>query len=226
MAAATPLEYIIDEMQEHSLNCWNIKDGTSMAGEQDDEGMDIHTSVQKLKSKLSGLGAGYYTLNLSKVNKGKRKGAEANNSRKYTVLAGSSKEVQNMVIPVSGVPNKELETLREQNEKLKLQIIEHKYEMKLNELNKKIEGLQNDEDNPIGRLETILIPIITEIFTGSMAKSSTSVVPVINGITETNLIDQWLSVDPNATEVLEKIVSLAINNPSMYKQYKPILLSL
>jgi hypothetical protein len=59
-----------------------------------------------------------------------------------------------------------------------------------------------------------------------MAKSSTSVGPVINGITETNLIDQWLEVDPNATEVLEKIVSLAVNNPSMYKQYKPILLSL
>lgn len=226
MAAATPLEYIIDEMNEHSLNCWNIKDGTSMAGEQDDEGMDIHTSVQKLKSKLSGLGAGYYTLNLSRVNKGKRKGAEANNSRKYTVLAGSNKEVQNMIVPVSGVSNKELEDLREANKKLEMALIESKYQQKLDDLNKKIEGLQNDDDNPIGRLETILIPIITEIFTSNVGRNTTSVAPVINGVAETDLIDRWLEVDPNATEVLEKIVSLAVNNPSMYKQYKPILLSL
>jgi len=226
MAAATPLEYIIDEMQEHSLNCWNIKEGTAMAGEQDDEGMDIHTSIHKLKSKLSGLGAGYYTLNLSRVNKGKRKGAEANNSRKYTVLAGSSKEVQNVVSPVLGIPNKELDELREQNEKLKLQLIEHKYEQKLNELTKKIEGLESDDDNPIGRLETILIPIITEIFTSTVGRNSNSIAPVINGVVETDLMDRWLEVDSEATEVLEKIVSLAVNNPKVYKSYKPILLSL
>jgi len=224
MAAATPLEYIIDEMNEHSLNCWNIKDGNSMVGEQDDEGMDIHTSIHKLKSKLSGLGAGYYTLNLSKVNKGKRKGADANNGRKYTVLTGSSKEVQNMVLPVAGIPNKELEALREANEKLKLQLLENKYEQKLNELTKKIEGLESEDDNPIGRLETILIPIITEIFTSG--KTSQAIAPTINGVQEETLIDQWISVDPDAPEVLKKIVTLAITKPDVYKTYKPILLSI
>ena len=223
--AIVHIDYIINEMHENGLNCWNVRDGKSLVAEQDDEDKDVTSSAALLRDKLKSIGAGYLTVNLSGVSKKNRKAAETMKVRTYTVVAGS-RDSKQMIAPVSGIDTKELDRMRAENEALKLQIVESKYQAKLDDLNKKIEGLQNDEDNPIGRLETILIPIITEIFTGSMAKSSTSVGPVINGITETNLIDQWLAVDPNATEVLEKIVSLAVNNPSMYKQYKPILLSL
>jgi len=128
------------------------------------------------------------------------------------------------VLPVAGIPNKELDALREANEKLKLQLIEYKYEQKLNDLHKKIEGLESEDDSPIGRLETILIPIITEIFTSG--KTSQVVAPTINGVQEETLIDQWMSVDPDAPEVLKKIVTLAITKPDVYKTYKPILLSI
>jgi hypothetical protein len=222
--SAETIDFIIEEMKEHSLNCWNIMDGKNKLSEQDDEGMDIGTSIQKLKSKLTSLGARYVSVNLSGVNKSRRKGAEAMNVRKYTILAGTGKEVPQIIAPVAGIPYKELDALREANEKLKLQLIEYKYEQKLNDLHKKIEGLESEDDSPIGRLETILIPIITEIFTSG--KTSQVVAPTINGVKEETLIDQWISVDSDAPEVLKKIVTLAITKPDVYKTYKPILLSI
>jgi hypothetical protein len=222
--AADSIEFMIEEMKEHSLNCWNIMDGQKKLSEQDDEGMSIDNSINKLETKLKNLGARFVTVKLSGVNKSKRRGAEANNVRHFTVYAGSGKEAPEIMLPVAVVPNKELESLREANEKLKLQLIEHKYEQKLNDLHKKIEGLESEDDSPIGRLETILIPIITEIFTSG--KTSQVVAPTINGVQEETLIDQWMSVDPDAPEVLKKIVTLAITKPDVYKTYKPILLSI
>jgi hypothetical protein len=221
--AVVSIDYIINEMHENSLNCWNVKDGKSLVAEQDDQDKDVTTAASMLKDKLQNIGNGYMTVNLSGVCKKNRKAAETTKVRTYTVITG---EATKAAVAVNGIESKELSELREANKKLEMQLIESRYQQKLDDLNKKIEGLQNDEENPIGRLETILIPIITEIFTGNMARSTTSVAPVINGIEENSLVDKWLEVDPEANKVLEKIVGLAINNPSMYQQYKPILLSL
>jgi hypothetical protein len=73
----------------------------------------------------------------------------------------------------------------------------------------------------MGRIETLLLPIITNMFSTSVTPA-----PTINGIKEETLIEQWISVDPDAPKVLEKIVNLAVNSPGMYKQYKPILLGI
>jgi hypothetical protein len=221
--AVASIDYIINEMHENSLNCWNVKDGKALVAEQDDDSKDVTTSASMLKNKLENLGSGYMTVNLSGVCKKNRKAGETLKIRTYTVIIGGATKAP---VAVSGIDNRELAELREANKRLEMQLIESKYQQKLDDLNKKIEGLQNDEENPIGRLETILIPIITEIFTGNMARGTTTVNPVINGIQETDLLDKWIEVDPEAIKVLEKIVGLAVNNPSMYKQYKPILLSL
>lgn len=218
--AIVHIDYIINEMHENGLNCWNVRDGKSLLAEQDDDGKDVSASAALLKDKLNSIGAGYLTVNISGVNKKNRKAGEALKVRTYTVLAGS---IDNKVsaLPVAGFDTKELEKMRAENEALKLQIVENKYQQKLNELEKKIEGLENEEENPIGRLESIILPIITNMFSTSVTPA-----PVINGVEETTLLDQWQSVDPEAIKVLEKIVSLAVNKPDMYKTYKPILLSL
>jgi hypothetical protein len=207
-------------MHENGLNCWNVRDGKSLLAEQDDDGKDVSASAALLKDKLNSIGAGYLTVNISGVNKKNRKAGEALKVRTYTVLAGAT-DNKVSALPVAGFDTKELEKMRAENEALKLQIVENKYQQKLNELEKKIEGLENEEENPIGRLESIILPIITNMFSTSVTPA-----PVINGVEETTLIDQWQSVDPEAIKVLEKIVSLAVNKPDMYKTYKPILLSL
>jgi hypothetical protein len=207
-------------MHENGLNCWNVRDGKSLLAEQDDDGKDVSASAALLKDKLKSIGAGYLTVNISGVNKKNRKAGEALKVRTYTVLAGST-DNKVSALPVAGFDTKELEKMRAENEALKLQIVENKYQQKLNELEKKIEGLENEEENPIGRLESIILPIITNMFSTSVTPA-----PVINGVEETTLLDQWQSVDPEAIKVLEKIVSLAVNKPDMYKTYKPILLSL
>jgi hypothetical protein len=207
-------------MHENGLNCWNVRDGKSLLAEQDDDGKDVSASAALLKDKLKSIGAGYLTVNISGVNKKNRKAGEALKVRTYTVLAGST-DNKVSALPVAGFDTKELEKMRAENEALKLQIVENKYQQKLNELEKKIEGLENEEENPIGRLESIILPIITNMFSTSVTPA-----PIINGIEETTLLDQWQSVDPEAIKVLEKIVSLAVNKPDMYKTYKPILLSL
>jgi hypothetical protein len=218
--AIVHIDYIINEMHENGLNCWNVRDGKSLLAEQDDDGKDVSASAALLKDKLKSIGAGYLTVNISGVNKKNRKAGEALKVRTYTVLAGST-DNKVSALPVAGFDTKELEKMRAENEALKLQIVENKYQQKLNELEKKIEGLENEEENPIGRLESIILPIITNMFSTSVTPA-----PVINGVEETTLLDQWQSVDPEAIKVLEKIVSLAVNKPDMYKTYKPILLSL
>ena len=221
--AVASIDYIINEMHENSLNCWNVRDGKALVAEQDDEDKDVSTSASMLKNKLENLGSGYMTVNLSGVCKKNRKAGETMKIRTYTVIIGGATKAP---VAVSGIDSREISELREANKKLEMALIESRYQQKLDDLNKKIEGLQSDEDNPIGRLETILIPIITEIFTSTVGRNSNSIAPVINGVVENDLMDRWLEVDSEATEVLEKIVSLAVNNPKVYKSYKPILLSL
>lgn len=219
--AIVHIDYIINEMHENGLNCWNVRDGKSLLAEQDDDGKDVSASAALLKDKLNSIGAGYLTVNISGVNKKNRKAGEALKVRTYTVLAGST-DNKVSAVPVAGFDTKELDKIRAENEALKLQLVENKYQQKLNELEKKIEGLENgEEENPIGRLESIILPIITNMFSTSVTPA-----PTINGIEENTLLDQWLEVDPEAIKVLEKIVTLAVHKPEMYKTYKPILLSL
>lgn len=216
--AIVHIDYIINEMHENGLNCWNIRDGKSLLAEQDDDSKDVAASAAMLSDKLKSIGAGYLQVNVSGVNKKNRRAGEALKVRSYTVVAGGSEKAP-AAAPVSGINNRELEELRAANEALKIQLLESKYQQKLEDLNKKIEGLENGDDDPIGRLETLLVPIITNLFTNTT-------VPAINGIAEENMIDKWITVDPDAPKVLEKIVNLAINNPGMYQQYKPLILSL
>jgi hypothetical protein len=208
-------------MHENGLNCWNVRDGKSLLAEQDDDSKDTAASAAMLRDKIKAIGAGYVTINLSGVNKKNRKAAEALKVRTYTIATGYN-EPNKVTAPLASYDNKEVEKLRAENEALKLAQVEIKYQQKLNELEKKIEGLEaGDDDTPLGRVETLLLPIITNMFTNSATPA-----PTINGIREESLIEQWLSVDPAAVDVLEKIVSLAVNKPDMYKTYKPILLNL
>ena len=219
--AIVHIDYIINEMHENGLNCWNVRDGKALLAEQDNDSKDISASAALLQDKIKSIGAGYLTVNLSGVNKKNRKAAEALKVRQYTVLAGGADNKALPVQAVSGFDNKELEKMRAENEALKLQIVENKYQQKLNDLEKKIEGLENGEDDPIGRLETIFLPIITNMFSTSVTPA-----PTINGVEDNDLINQWEAVDPEASKVLEKIVTLAVTKPDLYKTYKPILLSL
>lgn len=219
--AIVHIDYIINEMHENGLNCWNVRDGKALLAEQDDDSKDISASAALLQEKIKSIGAGYLTVNLSGVNKKNRKAAEALKVRQYTVVAGGTDNKSLPVQAVSGFDNKEIERMRAENEALKLQIVENKYQQKLNDLEKKIEGLENEDNDPIGRLESIILPIVTNMFSTSVTPA-----PTINGIENNDLLEQWEEVDPEAVKVLEKIVTLAVNKPDLYKTYKPILLNL
>jgi len=218
--AIVHIDYIINEMHENGLNCWNVRDGKSLLAEQDDEGKDVSASAELLKNKLKSIGAGYLTVNISGVNKKNRKAGETLKVRTYTVVAGSTDKTVTPVA-INGYDTKELDKMRAENEALKLQLVENKYQQKLNDLEKKIEGLENGDDDPIGRLETIFLPIITNMFSTSVTPA-----PAINGVEDNDLLEQWQAADPEALKVLDKIVMLAVTKPDLYKTYKPILLSL
>jgi hypothetical protein len=218
--AIVHIDYIVNEMHENGLNCWNVRDGKSLLAEQDDEGKDVSASAELLKNKLKSIGAGYLTVNISGVNKKNRKAGETLKVRTYTVVAGNNDKAVTPVA-INGYDSKELDKMRAENEALKLQLVENKYQQKLNDLEKKIEGLENGEDDPIGRLETLFLPIITNMFSTSVTPA-----PTINGVEDNDLLDQWQEADPEALKVLEKIVTLAVTKPDLYKTYKPILLSL
>lgn len=219
--ALVTVSYLLAEMKENNLNCWNIKDNKNLLAEVDDDTIDTAASAAILQNKLSLLaGSGIVTVTLSKSVKKNRVGKEAFKVRTYTINTGE-KELNKM--DISGI-NSELKSLREENAKLKEQLISQTYEQKLKDLEKKIEGLENkpDDDDPIGRVVDLVIPILSNM----LVNPAPAPAPNINGIEEDTVLDEWLKLDPEAIKVMKAIVNLAKNKPSQYQTYKPILLNL
>lgn len=218
------INYVYEEMQENNFIFWKIKDKTSILAMQEDESADIDTSIALLKKKLKGINANFVSIEVSaRSATSKAKGGIVSNRTYQVILDGSNTAPieGRSILNIEG--HAEVAALRKENEQLRTQLIEEKY-------NKQIEGLQAQiqeikKSDPLEGFGSMLVPILTQMLVPGSAA------PQINGhkSEETswlNLVERFEAADENAAEVFEAIVKLAENKPALYNQYKPTLIEI
>lgn len=228
MAATVTIDYVIDEMREQNLNCWSVMDGKNLLSEQDDPRTAMDESIQMLINKIRPIRSSTILVRLSGVSRRERKGAESHKVRTYIVdLRDSVDPVGNKApVAISG-PSSAEHKLREELLALRTQIIKAEYQSKIDELEKRIKAMESEEDEDgISGIAKQLMPLLVNAFSAQPAASAGSS-PALAGlpVDGAELLAQWQALDPQALDVLQKIVSLAKNRPDMYATYKPIILS-
>jgi hypothetical protein len=76
--------------------------------------------------------------------------------------------------------------------------------------------------NPIGFSKMIITEIVSAFNGNQVINTNHS----ISGIEDSQLLDEYLKIDPDGIKVLKAIINLAKNKPNQYKTYKPLLLGL
>ena len=76
--------------------------------------------------------------------------------------------------------------------------------------------------NPIGFSKMIIGEIVSAFNGNQVIRTNHSV----SGIEDSQLLDEYLKIDPDGIKVLKAIINLAKNKPDQYKTYKPLLLGL
>jgi len=225
MAATVAIDYVIDEMREAGLNCWGIYDGKNLLAEQDDPNYSLDESVSTLMNKLHPIRSSVIMVRVSGVPRKSRKGAETHKVRTYIVdLRDSVDPVANKaptaIAGTSAVENK----LREELLNLRTQLVKTEYQQKIDALEKRINDMEEGEDDGINGFAKQLMPLLVNAFNNNASAPATTLAG-LPGDGE-QLLNEWIAVDPGALDVLRKIVDLARREPGKYSSYKPMIMSL
>jgi hypothetical protein len=227
--ATVNLNFVISEMQENNFLYWKIKDKSNIIAIQDDESADLDHSIATLKKKLQAISANVVTIEVSqKSTKAKNKGGDnTTTGRTYIVTLDNNTPAPiegRAIVNVQGL--EELKQLRKENENLKLQAIENKYEQVINGLNKKFEEFSNKKNDPFEQVITALLTNYMQGMQGSANPAN------INGHQNKELpnwlilAQRWEEADETASELMEKIVILAETDKFTYNAAKAKLLSI
>jgi len=226
---ASTFKAVQDTMEDLNIVVWKaLGRGGSLMGYQNDSKADLDTSVSRLKKLLLEQSGDIVRVELHPV---ERKSAKGGDMMKIIKMDVDLNSIRGAVagVPVTG-DTKDLQTmikqLTDQNMKLQAELIETRYTNKIAELEKKIEGI-NDGD-PMNKLLEGLLPVLAAYLPSLMkAPAAPAQGSAINGMplqSESNLMEQWRSVDPEASMVLSAVVNLATNHTAIYQSAKPSLM--
>jgi len=222
---ASTFKAITDTMSDLNISLWQIKSrGGSLIGYQLDPKMDIDGSIERMKRLLKEQSGDTLSVFLQ-PNKSKN-GDMTKVIRMEVDL--STVDPQKSVAGIGNFPapdlsrmEKMISDLTERNNALSSQLIESKYENKIKELEAKISGV--NADDPIGKVLELIAPVIAAYVPKLLNPNQ----PDINGTPEQDLlIQRFIAVDPDAIQVINAIVYLAENNPTLYSTYKPMLINI
>jgi hypothetical protein len=224
--ATVNLNFVISEMEENNFLFWKIKDKTNIIALQDDESADLDHSIATLKKKLQAISANVVTIEVSqKSGKDKAKGGDLKTTgRSYLVTLDNNTPAPiegRAVVNIQGL--EDLNKLRKENEDLKLQMIEQKYEQVINGIKDDFEEYKkNEKTDPIDK--------VIEAYLYSQLIPSQAPANInghqTTGATWLNMVERWEAADPDAGELMEKIVTLAEKNKIIYNGAKSQLLTL
>jgi hypothetical protein len=223
--ATVSINYVIEAIEENNLTFWKILDGKSILAIQDDESADASTSVALLKRKIKGINAPFVTVILSPRSfASKAKGGDTTNHEYKVLLNGNDTPVEGRaIVNIEGTA--EVAKLRKENEALRTELIEQKYQKQVEALEAKFEAYKKEKDEDIGGLDKYIMQLLPSLLSNGAAPK-----PAINGIGESttwvSLIERWEAADPDAGELMEKIVLLAENQKIIYNGAKAQLLTL
>jgi len=221
---ASTFKSVTDTMSDMNIVTWSAKSRSgALLGYQHDTKMDIDLSIGRLRKLLEGQQGDFVRVELQPPSGGK--GGDLKKVIKMDVdLSTVNPQMAGIgqAIPAHDFTRLEkmISELSQQNQALTAKLIESKYENKIKELEQQINGVNNDD--PIGRVIDLVIPILSAYIPKMVNQDGNP--PAINGVPDP--MERLLAVDPEGMKVVEAIANLAEKNPSMYNQYKPILLNL
>jgi hypothetical protein len=221
---ASTFKSVTDTMSDMNIVTWTVKGPKgNQLGYQRNNNMDINMSIAQLRKVVEGQIDDFVRVELDPP-----PGGKGGNLKKMIKIDVDLSTVNSKVSGIGQIMpthdftrlEKMISELSQQNQALTAKLIESKYENKIKELEQQINGVGNDD--PIGRVIDLVIPILSAYIPKMMNQDTNP--PAINGVPDP--MERLLAVDPEGMKVVEAIANLAEKNPSMYNQYKPILLNL
>jgi len=215
------LKIVKDAMLHHRVYTWQVKTRSkSLIGYQMDDKMSYEQSCKMLDELLEGARVDFVVI---EVNKAKQKGPAGDKFKilKFEVeLTGEP--IQTKRENVSGVPSNITKLLEAQNATiltLKERLIELRYKAKIDELEKKIEGIR--DESPINSFINSMGPTLAQILPGLLLNGNNKPQPApINGPDAVSMsLDRISKVVPDidVDELLEKLADYAETNPEQFR---------
>jgi hypothetical protein len=237
---ATTFKAVTDTMVDLNLPVWQVKSrtGGTLLGYQLNEKMDVDSSIERLKKLLTEITADSVKVTLlPSLTKGKSGGNVHNQINMEVDLSSLRPPVAvSGIAAVNSASKYEqlIQELNDRNNKLAQQLIETKYQQQIEQLNKKIEGLETAKpSDPINRLLELVIPIALQnpaisgwigglLGNGAAAPTERK---DINGIEEENLspIDRLEKIDPDYISFIDAVATAAESDAKQYFMYKEML---
>lgn len=233
---ATTFKAVTDTMVDLNLPVWQVKSrtGGTNLGYQLNEKMDVDSSIDRLKKLLTEITADTVKVVLiPSLTKGK-----GGNMMKQINMEVDLSSLRPAAVSVGNLPANSkyeqlIQELNDRNNKLAQQLIETRYQQQIEELNKKIEGLETAKPtDPINRLLELVIPIalqnpaISGWINGLLGSAaSTTERKDINGIEEEEAspIDRLAKIDPDYLSFIDAVATAAENDVKQYFMYKEML---
>jgi len=211
---------VADTMADLKLSKWAIKSrsGSLMGYERTNK--DVDSSINRLRRVLEQCQDDMVRVELNPNPKEDGPGGDNKKVIKFDVDLSTLKTVSGVPSVVSSSESKELKELREKVKALELAAIEQKYQAQIIDLNKKIDGIK--EDDPIGRLIETITPVLAAYLPQMLGAKIPP--PAINGPANDadqerieSAISVLIDVVPDFPTVLEKLATMARNEPEKVK---------
>ena len=147
---AVTFQAVADAMADLKISKWTVKSrsGSMMGYERTNK--DVDSSIQRLRKVLEQCQDDLVRVELNPNPKEDGPGGDNKKVLKFDVDLSTLKPVSGIPSAISSSESKELRELREKVKELELAAIEQKYQAQIIDLNKKIDGIRDDD--PIGRL--------------------------------------------------------------------------
>jgi len=220
---ASTFKAVTDTMEDLQITCWKaFSRGGSLLGYYSEKSGGVESSINRLFKLLEQQLGDFVKVELLPTTKAKQ-GGDFTKVIKMEVDLNSLRSIPTVV---SGhVPSEDIAQLRKMLTeatntimRLNTDLIEQKYAAKIAELEKRIEGI-NDED-PINKLLELVMPIMAASLTSPKAAPND-----INGLPGDDLLARLIKVDPDGYRVLVAIVEIAEKHTEVYKTFKPTILN-
>jgi hypothetical protein len=222
---ASTFKAITDTMGDLGITLWQVKSrGNSLIGYQLDAKLPIDSSIDRLRKLLKEQSGDIITVLLQPNTK--EKGGDQKKVIRMDVDLTTVDPGSRAVAGIGNMPDlSKFETmiadLSKQNQALQAQLIESKYQNQIKDLEAKISGVE--QNDPIGKVLEMIAPVIAAYLPKLMNPGAKD----IHGIPEQDqMLSRLLAVDQDGLKVVEAIVMLAENNPTLYATYKPVLLNM
>jgi len=220
---ASTFKAVTDTMEDLQIICWKAySKGTNLIGGYYEKSGDVESSINRLRKLLEQQLGEFVRVELVPTTKAKQGG----DFTKVIKMEVDLNSLRGTPTVVSGhAPSEDIAQLRKMLTeatntimRLNTDLIEQKYAAKIAELEKRIEGI-NDED-PINKLLELVMPIMAASLTSPKVAAND-----INGLPGDDLLARLIKVDPDGYRVLVAIVEIAENHTEVYKTFKPTILN-